>query len=89
MSLDHWLFSQAAARAGTIPAGVVNAGFNLLEMPASWNTWLGFAPKWGGIQAMLANLARLGIQTGVPAVAATAGAAGYAVGSDANRCACK
>jgi RHS repeat-associated protein len=89
MSLDHWLFSQAAARAGTIPSGIANAGFNLLEMPGSWNTWLGFAPNWGGTQALLANLARLGIQAGVPAAAATAGAAGYAVGSDANRCGCQ
>jgi RHS repeat-associated protein len=89
MSLDHWLFSQAAARAGTIPTGIANAGFNLLELPASWNTWLGFAPNWGGTQAFLANLARLGIQTGVPTAAAAAGAAGYAVGSDANRCGCQ
>ena len=89
MSLDHWLFSQAAARAGTIPGGIANAGFNLLEMPGSWNTWLGFAPNWRGAQAVLSNLARLGIQAGVPAAAGISGAAGYAVGSDANRCGCQ
>ena len=89
MSLDHWLVSQAAARAGTVPAGIANAGFNLLEMPATWNTWLGFARNWGGMSALLAKLARLGIQTGVPTAAGTAGAAGYAIGSDANRCGCQ
>ena len=89
MSLDHWLISQAAARAGTVPAGLANAGFNLLELPASWNTWLGFAPNWGGMSGMLANLARLGIQVGVPTAAATAGVAGYATGSDTNRCGCQ
>jgi RHS repeat-associated protein len=89
MSLDHWMFSQASARAGLNSSGIVNAGFNLLEMPASLNTWLGFAPNWGGTQALLATLARLGIQVGVPATAGAAGAAGYALGSDANRRGCQ
>ena len=66
MSLDHWMISQAAGRSGAVPQGIVNAGWNLLELPASWNTWLGFAPRWGGTQAMLARMARLGIQVGVP-----------------------
>ena len=32
MSLDHWAISQAAARSGPVSSGVVNAGWNLLEM---------------------------------------------------------
>lgn len=91
MSLDHWFFSQAAGRSGAVPQGIVNGGWNQLVMPRSWNTWLGFAPRWGGNQAALANAARLGIQVGVPTAAAGAGYAGYQIGSNAQDtpCGCK
>jgi RHS repeat-associated protein len=93
MSLDHWAISQAAGRSGAVPQSLVNGGWNLLEMPGTWNTWLGFAPNWGGTQAALANAARVGIQVGVPAVAAGAGYAGYELGTKAQEpqsgCGCK
>lgn len=88
MSLDHWFFSQAAARSGSVPSGLVNGGWNLLEMPRAWNTWLGFAPRWGGTQAALANAARAGIQVGVPGVAAASGYAGYQIGTNAQQDSC-
>ncbi len=46
-------------------------------MPVSWNTWLGFAPRWGRTQAMLANIARYAIQLGVPGIAVRSFYAGY------------
>jgi len=91
MSLDHWMISQAAGRSGAVSESIVNGGWNLLEMPASWNTWLGFAPNWGGTQAAMANAARLGIQMGVPGIAAASGYAGYQVGTNAQQqqCGCQ
>ena len=91
MSLDHWAISQAAGRSGAVSQSLVNGGWNLLQMPASWNTWLGFAPNWGGTQAALANAARLGIQVGVPGVAAGSGYAGYQIGTNAQQgqCGCQ
>ena len=92
MSPDHWAISQAAARSGAVSSGVVNAGWNLLEMPRTWNTWLGFAPRWGGSQAVLANATRTGIQAGVPGLAAAGGYAGYQIGGKAQSatdCGCK
>ncbi|UMR29608.1 DUF6531 domain-containing protein [Massilia sp. MB5] len=88
MSLDHWFFPQAAARNGSLPSGLVNGGWNLLEMPRTLNTWLGFAPGWGGTQATLANAARVGIQVGVPSVAAGSGYAGYQIGTKAQQDSC-
>lgn len=92
MSLDHWLFSQAAGRAGDVPMGAVNAGFNLVEMPMTWNRWLGFAPNWGGAQAAMASVARVGVQAGIPTLAASSAYAGYRVGQKAQQplpCGCK
>lgn len=94
MSLDHWMFSQAAGRSGAVPESIVNGGWNLLEMPLSWNKWLGFAPRWGGAEAAKAFAARLGIQIGVPSVAAASGYAGFQIGNKAQeeqekQCGCK
>jgi hypothetical protein len=91
MSLDHWMISQAAGRSGAVSESIVNGGWNLLEMPRSWNTWLGFAPNWGGTQAAMAEAARLGIQLGVPGMAAASGYAGYQVGANAQQeqCGCQ
>ncbi|MDP2007243.1 MAG: RHS repeat-associated core domain-containing protein [Rubrivivax sp.] len=91
MSLDHWMISQAAGRSGAVSERLVSGGWNLLEMPASWNTWLGFAPNWGGTQAALANASRLGVQVGVPGVAAASGYAGYQIGTNAQQeqCGCQ
>ena len=89
MSLDHWAISQAAVRSEAVSPGVANAGWNLLQMPSSWNTWLGFAPNWGGTQAAFATAARTGIQVGVPGIGATSGYAGYQIGTNAqNNCGC-
>lgn len=88
MSLDHWAFSQAAARAGLVNPGLANAGWNLLEMPATWNRWLGFAPNWGGSRAAAAIAARVGIQVGVPGLAAGSGYAGYQIGTNAQQSGC-
>ena len=63
-TLHHWLFPQRWARSngGLIPDGLVNAGWNILELKnytnRFWyrklihrklglNTYMGFAPKWG------------------------------------------
>ena len=90
MSLDHWLISQAAGRAGNIPNGIVNAGFNLLEIPSTWNTWLGFAPNWGGLEGAIAQAARLGIQIGIPGLAGAAAYTGYEIGiRGRERCDCR
>lgn len=83
-----WAISQAAGRSGAVPQSFVNDGWNLLEIPVSWNTWLGFAPNWGGTQAALANAARLGIQVGVPGAAAGSGYAGYQIGTNAQQSQC-
>jgi hypothetical protein len=89
MSLDHWFFSQASARSGSVPQGIVNGEWNLLTMPASWNTWLGFAPRWGGTQATWANRARLAIQMGVPVIAVGSFYTGYQYGSSQqSQCEC-
>ena len=92
MSLDHWWFSQAAARSGAVSEGVANAGWNLIEMPASWNRWLGFAPRWRGVQGTLAQAARVAVQRGIPAAAATGALAGYEIGTRAQAqgtCGCR
>jgi hypothetical protein len=82
-SLDHWAISQAAIRSGTVPPGLANGGWNLLQLPSSLNRWLGFAPNWGGAQAVAARAARAGIQLGVPSVATGAGYAGFELGTRA------
>jgi len=91
MSLDHWFFSQAAGRSGAVAESIVNGGWNLVEMPAAWNTWLGFAPRWGGTSAVAANAARVGIQVGIPGIAAASTYAGYGIGTNAReqKCGCK
>jgi len=83
MSLDHWAISQAAGRSGAVPQGVVNGGWNLLQMPASWNTWLGFAPNWGGTQALLAQGGRVAVQGTVAGTAAGSLYGGYQIGTNA------
>lgn len=83
MSLDHWAIGQAVGRDLGLPSGLVNGGWNLLEMPMALNRWLGFAPRWGGAQAAAANAARVGIQAGVPSLAAAAGYGGYQLGTAA------
>ncbi len=88
MSLDHWMLSQAQVRAGQVNSGLANAGWNLLEMPAGLNRWLGFAPNWGGTDALLARLARWGIRAGVPASAGAAGYAGHTVAKKAREAQC-
>ena len=59
-SLHHWLLPQ---RATWVPQGLRNAGWNLLELPPfrgvfhrslSLNTWMGFAARWGGREALKA-----------------------------------
>jgi hypothetical protein len=90
MSLDHWFFSQASVKNGSVPKGLANGGWNLLVMPSRWNTWLGFAPKWGRTQAMLAGIARRTIQVGVPVVATGSFYAGYQYGkSQQSQCECQ
>ena len=92
MSLDHWMISQAAARNGKVSAKIVNGGWNLLEMPKTWNRWLGFAPNWKNrpLQRKLAIAARVGIQIGIPGIAITSGVAGYKAGLNAQeeKCGC-
>ena len=92
MSLDHWMISQAAARNGKVSAKIVDGGWNLLEMPKTWNRWLGFAPNWKNrpLQRKLAIAARVGIQIGIPGIAITSGVAGYKAGLNAQeeKCGC-
>ena len=92
MSLDHWMISQAAARNGKVSAKIVNGGWNLLEMPKTWNRWLGFAPNWKNrpLQRKLAIAARVGIQICIPGIAITSGVAGYKAGLNAQeeKCGC-
>lgn len=89
MSLDHWAVSQAAGRSGAVHEGIVNAGFNLVEMPMSWNYFLGFASRWGGSRAAKAQAGRVGVQVGIPGVAGAAGYAGYEIGRRAQECGCQ
>jgi hypothetical protein len=81
MSLDHWMIGQAAGRNMGLPGGLVNGGWNLLEMPMALNRWLGFAPNWGGIEGALATATRIAIQMGVPGLAGAAGYGGYNLGT--------
>lgn len=46
MSLDHWAISQAATRSGPVSSGVVNAGWNLLEMDGLYRSQRGAARMW-------------------------------------------
>jgi RHS repeat-associated protein len=67
-SLHHWLFRQSNM---SIPEGIRNAGFNLLRMPklinfpGGLNTWLGFAARWGGIEAFEAMVIENAIRAGI------------------------
>jgi RHS repeat-associated protein len=92
MSLDHWWYSQAEARAGSVSSATANGGWNLLEMPASWNTYLGFAERWGAEHAAKAEMLRTAVQIGVPTAGVAGGVAGYIVGTKAQEegdCECK
>lgn len=86
-SLHHWLIPQ---RARWIPAGIRNAGFNLLQLPAlrgtfhpslGLNQWMGFARNWSPAAAREAALVENAIRLEVPAAAGGAGYAGYELGS--------
>lgn len=85
-SLHHWLIPQ---RAGWVPQGIRNAGFNMVELPAfrgvfhrslGLNQWMGFARNWGPGPARQAALVENGIRLAIPGSIVGAGAAGGYVG---------
>ncbi|MFW6154291.1 MAG: RHS repeat-associated core domain-containing protein [Planctomycetota bacterium] len=69
-SLHHWLIPQ---KCKSIPVGIRNAGFNLLNMPKilqgniTLNTWMGFAINWGGRRALAAMFTTWGVRILIPA----------------------
>ena len=78
-SLHHWLFPQ---RVTFVSAGIKNAGFNLIKLPAmrgvfhetlGLNQWMGFARNWGPAAARNAAIVENSIRVGIPT--ATGGAA--------------
>lgn len=87
-ALHHWLIPQ---RTTWVPAGIRNAGFNLVELPGlrgvfhptlDLNTWMGFAPRWGGVQAYQAGTVEWGIRLAIPGAVAGGAYAGWQVGSE-------
>ncbi len=68
-SLHHWLIPQKWT---AVPAGIRNAGFNLLNMPKilsgkiTLNTWMGFAINWGGRRAVAAAFTDGAIKVLIP-----------------------
>jgi RHS repeat-associated protein len=85
-SLHHWLIPQ---RAGWVPQGIRNAGFNMVELPAfrgvfhrslGLNQWMGFARNWGPGPARQAALVENGIRLAIPGSIVGGGAAGGYVG---------
>lgn len=68
-SLHHWLIPQ---RWSFIPAGIRNAGFNLLHLPKvlrgnlGINQWMGFALRWGGWKMTVAMTIENGIRVLIP-----------------------
>ena len=63
MSLHHWLFPQ---RATWVPEGLRNAGFNLMELPRGFNSWMGYSTTYG-------RTAEWGLRVGAPAGSAYLG----------------
>jgi hypothetical protein len=73
-SLHHWLIPQRLANLFPIPQGILNAGFNLMELPnliggIGLNTWMGFAVRWGGCRMVVAVLVENGIRVLIPVTA--------------------
>jgi len=87
-SLHHWLFPQ---REASVPMGIRNAGFNLLELPGlegvfhqrlGLNQWMGFARNWGPSAAFQASLVENAIRVGVPGLGLGTAAGGYYLGRE-------
>ncbi|HID22137.1 MAG TPA: hypothetical protein EYP14_07015 [Planctomycetaceae bacterium] len=85
-SLHHWLIPQ---RWRFVPSGIRNAGFNLVELPSLWgvfhpslslNSWMGFAPRWGGTQRFFALAVENGIRGGIPLSLFSSACGGYIIG---------
>ncbi len=94
-SIDHYIFAHASAvyRGGSLPAGLVNAGFNLVRMPIAMNSYLGGIGVSGGMGSqILLNTARFGASAFVGLTALTGAAGGYMVGTlaqeDNSSCEC-
>lgn len=89
-SLDHWFIGQAQGRQMGISSSIYNGGWNLLQMPMKANRWLGFAPRYNGIEGALAKGARYGVGTVVGAAGAVGGMGGFAMGTAAQegKCGC-
>jgi RHS repeat-associated protein len=83
--LHHWFFTQrrAASRGGPIPDRIVNAGWNLFELPGSLNSamspartkYMSFGQRafYGGVE--------WGITLGIPASIGASAYGGYELGS--------
>lgn len=80
-------------RAHSVPQGLRNAGFNLIDLPAArgvfhrtlgLNQWMGFARNWGSQQAMRAAVIENAVRVGIPTSAAASGGMGYLIGSELN-----
>ncbi len=83
-SLHHWLAPQ---RATWMPQGLRNGGWNLLTLPKvlpgnlGLNQWMGFAARWGGTRALIAQGIENGIRLAIPASLGGAGYGGYKLGT--------
>jgi len=84
-SLHHWLIPQSAK---WVPAGIRNAGFNLVELPGmqgvfhprlGLNQWMGFAKNWGTAARLQATAVDYTIMGGIPAMAGATGYGSYSV----------
>ncbi|MCO7222728.1 RHS repeat-associated core domain-containing protein [Pleionea sp. CnH1-48] len=86
-SLDHWAIGHARANYntnGNLPAGLVNAGWNLVRMPFRMNSYLGgFGVRNTFMAQLRLRIARVAATAFVPISAASAGVGGYYLGSNA------
>jgi len=61
-------------------------GLNLLEMPrfinfpGGLNSWIGFAPRWGGYRAVLAPVIENAIRIVIPGTVVARAYEGYQIG---------
>jgi RHS repeat-associated protein len=85
-SLHHWMLPQ---RAKWLPQGIRNAGWNRFVVGSqprikglNLNSYMGFAPRWGGSHAALARTLDCGLRVGIPSSLTAAGIWGYLQGAE-------
>jgi hypothetical protein len=87
-SLDHWLFARTpntrsliGRLTAKVPAGLRNAGFNLVELPPFVETSFGGLNQWMGMsRSPWAKVARVGVTLAIPSSLVVGGYVGTKLG---------